>query len=184
MGCDSDRDVAAERAGTHLNGLRRSVPGLGAVPLADLRAAGTRGLILDLDNTLVPPSRDEVPRETRVFLDEARRLGLRAIILSNGRRARTARLAAHLELPFIAPAKKPAAGGYRHALSALGLTPAQVVAIGDQFLTDGLGAWRQGIPWILTEPLTRREGLLVRVARPVDRILRRLLLPPPDALHR
>ncbi len=156
--------------------LVRVVPGLGAVPLEELVRIGVRGLLLDLDNTLVTARGGEVPAETRLFLQEARRLGLAAVILSNGRRARAEQFGRMFDLPSVGRAKKPFGGGYRRALAILGLPGSAVAAIGDQFLTDGIGAWCQGMSFALVEPITSSEALLVRLGRPADRILRRLLL--------
>lgn len=154
----------------------RAVPDLGAVPLEELVLRGVRGLLLDLDNTLVPARSADVPAGTRLFLQEAQRFGLAAVILSNGRKARAEQLGQMLGLPAVGRAKKPLGGGYRRALAILGLPSSEVAAIGDQFLTDGIGAWCQGMPLALVDPITSSEALLVRLGRPVDRILRRLLL--------
>ena len=155
----------------------QAIDGLDAVPLAELGRLGVGGLLCDLDNTLVPAGGDDVPAETVRFLEEVRRLGFGVVIVSNGRRQRAERLGGMLGLPVVSRARKPFGGGYRRALAILGLPSDKVAAVGDQFLTDGIGAWRQGMPVFLVEPLAREEALLVRAARPVDRILRRLLLP-------
>lgn len=154
----------------------RTVPGLTAVPLAELAKSGVRGIILDLDNTLVPARCEEVPRVTQQFLAEAHSLGLSAVILSNGSVERSTRLGGLLGLQAIGTARKPFGMGYRKALEILGMQAEQVVAIGDQFLTDALGAWRQRMRVVLVDPLTPHEGLLVRAGRPVDRALRRMLI--------
>ena len=159
----------------------RTVSGLTGMPLAGLAKSGVRGIILDLDNTLVATRCEDVPAATERFLAEVRGLGLSAVILSNGSAERATRLGKLLGLPAIGTARKPFGMGYRKALEILGMQPEQVVAIGDQFLTDALGAWHQRIRVVLVEPLTPREALLVRAGRPVDRALRYMLLRHTDA---
>lgn len=154
----------------------RAVPRLEGVPLAELTRNGVRGIICDLDNTLVPAHGEEEPEATAGFLAAARGLGLSAVILSNGRAERSARIGVLLGLPAIGSARKPFGRGYRKALEILGLPPEQVAVIGDQFLTDALGAWCQRIRVVLVDPLTTSEGLLVRAGRPVDRVLRSMLV--------
>ncbi len=154
----------------------RSVQGLAAMPLVELAKSGVRGIILDLDNTLVPAHCEEVPADTHQFLAEACCLGLSAVILSNGSVGRSIRLGGLLGIPAIGAARKPFGLGYRKALEILGMHPEQVVAIGDQFLTDAVGAWNQRIHIVLVDPLSPREALLVRAGRPVDRALRRMLV--------
>ena len=153
-----------------------SVPSVVDVPLRELMDMGVRGLIFDLDNTLVMPHSDEVPSATARLLKEAKELGLATVIVSNSRAARVERLGRRLGIPVVAKARKPFAAAYRKGLAVLGLPSGQVAAIGDHFLTDGLGALRQGMPLVLVDPISRQEDFLVRAARPVDFILRRLLL--------
>ena len=137
---------------------------------------GVKGLIFDLDNTLAPPHSETAPPATLRFLAEVRRAGLAAVIVSNGRRPRVERLGRLMGLPVVARARKPFGRGYRWALLEMGLKASQVAAVGDHFLTDGLGALYQGIPLVLVDPMTSEEDFLVRAARPVDHILRRLAL--------
>ncbi len=154
-----------------------AVATIDAVPLQELVALGVRGLIFDLDNTLVAAHSEEVPAATTDFLREARRLGLATVIVSNARRPRAERLGQIMSVPVVARARKPFAGAYRKGLAVLQLPGHQVAAVGDHFLTDGLGALRQGMPLVLVDPISRDEDFLVRAARPVDYVLRRLLLP-------
>ena len=153
----------------------QAVRGIQDLPLEQLRGAGVVGFILDLDNTLVPPGSDEVPGETRRFLADLRRLGLLSVIVSNARSERADRMGQALGLPVVSRARKPFGRGYRRSLGLMRLPAAKVVAVGDQLLTDGAGAWRQGIPLYLVDPLSHREAFLPRLARPFDRVLRRLL---------
>jgi len=154
----------------------QAVPSLAEVPLQQLRATGVRGLLLDLDNTLVPARTEAVTPEAERFLAQARSLGMQGIIVSNGRRQRAQRIAASLGLPAVGRAKKPFPGGYRRALRHLDLQVCEVAAVGDQMLTDGVGGWLQGVKVFLVEPLSREESLLVQLGRPADRVLRRLLV--------
>ena len=155
--------------------LHRRVRSLTDIPLEDLVAQGVQAIVLDLDNTLCDPRGDELPKDAVAFCAKAKALGLRGYILSNGARGRAERLAQALGLPCVSRAKKPLRGAYRRALRELGVQPQEAVAIGDQFLTDALGAISMDMALFLVEPRVRRDKLLVRLARPVDRILRRLL---------
>ncbi len=154
---------------------RMRVGHLDDVDLAALRGRGVRALLLDLDNTLCDPRADDVSAEARVFCARMRELGLRGYVLSNGRSGRAERLAGQLGLPCISQARKPLRGAYLRALSEMNLPPHAVAAVGDQFLTDAIGAMRMGLALVLVEPRWRRDKPLVRMARPLDRILRRLV---------
>ena len=143
--------------------------------MEDLAARGVKALLLDLDNTLCDPRGDLLPAEALSFCARMEELGLRGYVLSNGPRGRAERLAAQLGLPCTSRARKPLRGAYRRALGELGLTTEAVAAVGDQFLTDALGAIGMGMALVLVEPRFARDKPLVKLARPVDRVLRRLI---------
>jgi len=86
-----------------------------------LKAAGVRGLVADIDNTLVRPQARRPDARLRDWLQEARREGVQVVLLSNASRARVARFAEGLGVPAIAKAGKPAARGFQKALRLMGL---------------------------------------------------------------
>ncbi len=145
------------------------------ISVQELWQRGIRGLILDLDNTLVPWQREELPPEVSGWLEEAKQAGLKLCILSNsvlGRRV--ARVAAELNAIHIRKARKPGRGGFMRALQALHTRPAQTAIIGDQMFTDILGGNRAGVYTIMVQPIHRREFIYTRfVSRPPERILLR-----------
>lgn len=144
------------------------------IDLASLRAAGVRGLILDLDNTLVEWNRNEIRPEVRQWLGAARGLGMRVSLVSNAIRAgRVSRIGAELDLLVVTWALKPLPWGFRRAMAAMGTRPASTCAIGDQVFTDMLGANLAGIRTVLLAPLSRRESPHTRLIRLIERPLRR-----------
>lgn len=145
-----------------------SVP---AIDPATLRALGIRGLIVDLDNTLVPFGRADVSPQVRAWLDRLAAAGIAAAVASNGPPARVAALSATLALPAVR-GLKPAAGPFRRALSLLRTRPEETAVVGDQVFTDILGGNVLGLYTILVEPLSGRDFLGTRVARAVERWLR------------
>ncbi|MFP4588805.1 MAG: YqeG family HAD IIIA-type phosphatase [Candidatus Acetothermia bacterium] len=114
---------------------------------------GKKGLIFDLDNTLGAWQRDHLDEEVMNLLDEVRELDLKVGILSNGRGKNIRSLLEELPYPVIFNASKPRRQGYREMLKRLGLKPDEVVMIGDQLLTDILGANRMNMHSILVRPL-------------------------------
>ncbi len=144
------------------------------VDLESLHAQGVRGLILDLDNTLVDWNRDYVRPEVRRWLEAARSLGMQRSLVSNAiRGARVKRIGAELGLPVVTWALKPLPGGFRRAVSAMGATAASTCAIGDQVFTDILGGKLAGMRTVLLTPLSPRESPHTRLIRLIERPLRR-----------
>lgn len=127
-----------------------------AVPYEKLYAAGIRGVIFDIDNTLVPPDApaDERSRELFRRLGE---IGLRTCLVSNNRAPRIAPLAAALGTQFVGKALKPRKYGYLRAMEIMGTEPESTISVGDQIFTDIWGANRIGMHTSLVEPMERRE---------------------------
>jgi len=150
-----------------------------AIDPAALRARGIRGVILDLDNTMVPWGAWDVPAALGPWIAAARAVDLRLCIVSNNAGARVAHLAAALELPAVTGAWKPRRGALRRALSMMGTAPDATALVGDQVFTDVLGGNRLGLHTILVHPQSGREFPLTRLTRLAERVvggLRRLKL--------
>ncbi len=127
---------------------RGFAPEVRAIDFDALWQAGYRGLLFDVDNTLVPHGADSTPEVDALFA-RLRRIGFRCLILSDNGPDRIRRFLTNIDADFIDNAGKPRKRGYREALRRLELPPQQVLMIGDQVFTDVLGANRCGIPSIL-----------------------------------
>jgi uncharacterized protein len=147
---------------------------VGEVALEALAGRGLRGIILDLDNTSCPYGRPELAPGVADWVARARAAGFAVVLLSNNFSDRVARVGAQLGIPTVANALKPLPFGFLRALQLLGTRRAETVVIGDQLLTDVLGAKLLGLHAILTEPLVARDFPLTRVLRFLEsRLFRR-----------
>ncbi|MVN88165.1 YqeG family HAD IIIA-type phosphatase [Deinococcus sp. HMF7620] len=129
------------------------------------------GLLLDLDNTLVPYG-SYASGEAAEVLAWARDLKLSGIglyLLSNATGRRAAFWLDHLGFQGVGLAGKPNPRAYRHALRGLGLPPTQVGMVGDQLFTDVLGGNLCGMHTILVQPLAVNALPHTRVARKLER---------------
>ena len=113
-----------------------------------LYSAGCRGLIFDIDNTLVHHGDDSTPEVDALF-GRLAEMGFRIVFLSDNSEERVRRFLRRIDAPYVCEADKPGTAGYLRALELLGLEKEQTVCIGDQMFTDVLGANRAGIPSIL-----------------------------------
>jgi len=146
------------------------------IDLEKLQAEGISGIICDLDNTLVGAREPSATPELAEWLVQVRSFGFRVIIVSNNRRARVSRFAEPHGIPYIFSARKPVRTSFRKALDLLGLAPEQTVVIGDQMLTDVLGANRMGLRAILVKPIAPAdESVFTRVNRLIERAAHRRL---------
>ena len=144
------------------------------IDLDQLLEGGVRGLILDLDNTLVDWNAEALRAPVRAWVEAAQGRGFRVCLVSNslsGRRVR--RVAEALGIGCVTRAGKPFPRAFRRGLSLLGTGAGETCAIGDQVFTDMLGANLLGLHTVLVSPLSPREPPHTRLIRHLERPLRR-----------
>ncbi len=119
-----------------------------------------QGLVLDVDDTLVPMSSSEVTAELVAWLTSTRQQASLWLVSNNPNAGRIGRIAAALDLPFIHGAGKPSRRKLRRALAAMDLPPQRVAMVGDRLFTDVLVGNRLGMFTILVEPVGLPTTLL------------------------
>ncbi|MBR4767473.1 MAG: YqeG family HAD IIIA-type phosphatase [Lachnospiraceae bacterium] len=126
---------------------------------------GIRGLIFDIDNTLVPQN---APADSRSisFAHSLMEKGFSISLISNNSRKRVEAFADSLGVNHIPNASKPSRRAYRKAMALMGTTPENTLFIGDQIFTDIFGARRAHIKNILVDPLEPSlENPFIRMKR-------------------
>jgi HAD superfamily phosphatase (TIGR01668 family) len=142
---------------------------------AGLHALGIRGIIFDMDNTLVPWNDRAVYPRLASYLARLAERGFRLCIVSNNSRERGGQLALDLGVPAVWYAVKPRRRAFRKALQILDLTASETAVVGDQIFTDVLGGNRLGLYTILVTPINDKEFIWTRMIRCLERfVLKRL----------
>jgi HAD superfamily phosphatase (TIGR01668 family) len=144
---------------------------LQAVDLEALWADGFRGIIVDVDNTLIAFDKDHIADEVHEWFRRAKTLGFRLVFLSNNFKNRVGAVSTMLECPGVPSAMKPLPFGFIAALRLLETSRKQTIVIGDQLVTDILGAATIGLPGILVNPIAQKDFPLTKVFRWVERRL-------------
>ncbi len=152
-------------------GPNRFAPRLHNVSLADLEAEGIRGLILDLDNTMVAYRQSEVVQDHLDWVEEAHARGFKMVMLSNNFTDRVTAVSTQLRIPCIPNALKPLPTGFMRAKRILALKRHEIAVVGDQLFTDVLGAKLLGFYTILTEPIEPHDFAVTRFFRFFERLL-------------
>lgn len=156
-----------------------------AVNLPELKASGKRLILLDVDNTLVEWKEETFSPEVLAWIAEAKALGFTLCILSNTHRPeRLKRIKDRLQIETMRGKFKPSTAMYRLALIKYGCKPEEAIMIGDQLMTDVLGANRSGIEAIWVRPIGNREFVGTKINRAVERFLtsflyKALVIPEP-----
>lgn len=112
-----------------------------------------KGLVLDVDETLVPIRMAEVSAEILPWVNEIRQVATLWLVSNNISGSRIQRIAKTLDLPYIAGAGKPSRRKLKRAVDAMSLPVEQVGMVGDRLFTDVLAGNRLGLFTILVEPM-------------------------------
>ncbi|OPX84760.1 MAG: UMP phosphatase [Pelotomaculum sp. PtaB.Bin104] len=138
-----------------------------------LRELGIKGILFDLDNTIVSRDSNQFPPEVLEYLNKLRLQGFKLGIVSNNGRRRVSSIAGLLEIPAVHRAVKPWSRSFRRALKMLGTSACETALVGDQIFTDILGGNLAGLHTILVVPL---EGSDFWGSRLISRPLEKLVL--------
>jgi HAD superfamily phosphatase (TIGR01668 family) len=135
----------------------------------DLKAKGIKGVITDLDNTLVAWDRPSATPELKQWFEEMKEHNILVTIISNNNENRVKLFSDPVEVPFIYSARKPMGKAFRKALRNMKLQKDEIVVIGDQLLTDVFGGNRSGLHTILVIPVSQTDGFFTRFNRAIER---------------
>lgn len=131
---------------------------------------GYRGVIFDIDNTLV--GHDEPADErAELLLKGLMKKGFGVCLLSNNKGPRVYAFNENINAKVICDAKKPSGDGYIRAVNELNLKKEEIIAIGDQLFTDIWGANRAGIDVVLVDRLFPKETKLIYFKRKLEKIV-------------
>ncbi|PSO82530.1 MAG: YqeG family HAD IIIA-type phosphatase [Cyanobacteria bacterium QS_4_48_99] len=119
------------------------------------------GLVLDVDETLVPVKAKQASEELRQWVTEIKQVATLSLVSNNLSEARISSIAKSLELPYILGARKPSRRKLKFAIKAMNLPVEQVGMVGDRLFTDILAGNRLGMFTILVEPMVN-PGVAVR----------------------
>lgn len=141
-----------------------------AIDYRKLYDQGFRGIIFDIDNTLVHHGDDATPEIDRLFA-HIHSLGFRTVLLTDNNEARVKRFIRNIQTAYICEAGKPQPAPFLRAVDMLGLDKSRTVCIGDQMFMDILGANRSGIPSILVRFIRLDTEKKIGKKRQLERLL-------------
>ncbi|MEY8335426.1 YqeG family HAD IIIA-type phosphatase [Lachnospiraceae bacterium 47-T17] len=135
------------------------------------RKKGCRGIIFDVDNTLVPHGAPANARAKKLF-EKLHALGFEITLLSNNGEERVKSFCeAVTGAGYIYKAGKPRRRGYEQAMKRMGTDIHTTLFVGDQIFTDVWGANRTGIYTILVKPIHPKEEIQIVLKRYLERIV-------------
>ena len=106
---------------------------------------GYRGVIFDIDNTLVPHGAPADERAKKLF-QRLGDIGFHSCLISNNQEPRVKMFNQDIGTEYIYNAHKPSTKNYIRAMEIMGTDRTNTVFVGDQLFTDVWGAKRAGDP--------------------------------------
>ena len=131
---------------------------------------GYRGVIFDIDNTLVTHGSPADERAIALF-KHLKELGFSCLVLSNNKEPRVKSFAKQVGIKYIYKAGKPNPANYRKAMEQMGTDEKNTLFVGDQIFTDVYGANRTGIRTILVKPIHPKEEIQIVLKRYLEKIV-------------
>lgn len=140
-----------------------------------LKAHGIEAVITDLDNTLVPWRRYDIPPDVIEWLARLKAADIKLCIASNTIRVnRLKKIAGILGIPFVEGVRKPSVDGFVRSMKLMGSTRENTAVFGDQLFTDILAGNRLGLKTILLfPPLSTKDLITTAQVRKLERLVRR-----------
>ncbi|MCD8020474.1 MAG: YqeG family HAD IIIA-type phosphatase [Clostridiales bacterium] len=131
---------------------------------------GYRGVLFDIDNTLVPHGAPADRRAIRLF-HRLKEIGFQTCLISNNKEPRVKSFSDQVGSEYIYKAGKPLPGGYLKGMEKMKTTTESTLFVGDQIFTDVLGARRAGLYTIMVEPIHPKEEIQIVLKRYLEKVV-------------
>ena len=129
---------------------------------------GIRGVIFDIDNTLVPHGHPATDKSIE-FFEKLRKIGLDTCLISNNQEPRVEPFAYAVKSKYIFDAHKPSTRNYKKAMELMHTDVDSTIFVGDQIFTDTLGGNLYGVKTVLLDPIKPESSARFKFKRKLER---------------
>lgn len=140
------------------------------IPFERFYEKGYRGVIFDIDNTLVPHGAPADKRAKELFI-KLKKIGFQSCLISNNQKPRVELFNEEIRTKYIYNAHKPLKKNYLKAMEIMGTDCSNTIFVGDQLFTDVYGAKRAGMHNILVKPIHPKEEIQIVLKRYLEKIV-------------
>lgn len=130
---------------------------------------GKKGIIFDIDNTLVPYDSIEPTPEIIDFFTQIKKRGFAITLVSNNTEDRVMKFNEKLKVFALHKSRKPSTKSIQKALELMALKKEEVVIVGDQIFTDIYGGNRAGVQTILVVPVSEKDEWVTKIKRGLEK---------------
>jgi HAD superfamily phosphatase (TIGR01668 family) len=139
------------------------------IKVEDLKRQGIRGIIFDIDNTLVPYDEAEPNENIIHFFEKIREAGLKITLVSNNTEDRVVKFNEKLRVFALHKSQKPLTKSFKKALQLMGCKKEEAIIVGDQIFTDVYGGNKAGIQTILVVPVSDKDEWITKIKRGLEK---------------
>ncbi|WHH59670.1 YqeG family HAD IIIA-type phosphatase [Petroclostridium sp. X23] len=143
------------------------------IDLKTLQKNNIKGLVIDIDNTLVAWDIKEADQKAMRWIEYLKSQGIKVCLVSNNTEDRVVKFNENLNLFAVHRANKPRKEPFLKALKHLELRPEETAVVGDQVFTDVLGGNRLKMFTILVTPISQKEFPLIKLKRFFEKMVLR-----------
>lgn len=152
-----------------------------SITAEQLKDHGIKALLVDLDNTLIAWNEPEATEDSINWIQKMKKAGIPIMILSNNSGGRIKKVAELLEVEYVPRSMKPTSRAFKIAEKRLDLSVNEMVMVGDQIITDVLGANLYNLRSILVKPILRSDAWNTKFNRFIElKIMRSLIKANPE----
>lgn len=141
-----------------------------------LKELGIDSILLDVDNTLAPPTSSQPYEGVQEWIDQIKAQNISIVICSNNYYKRIKPFSDSVGLDCVSMSLKPFPFGFNRAKKKLHENAQSVLVVGDQIYTDVLGANLAGMKSVLLTPRSEEHGITIRIRRSLEKNIRKKLV--------
>ncbi|WP_069998214.1 YqeG family HAD IIIA-type phosphatase [Cellulosilyticum sp. I15G10I2] len=139
------------------------------IDIKALQEEGIKGIIFDIDNTLVPYDEAEPNDKIITFFGKLREAGFKITLVSNNTEDRVIKFNEKLKVFAIHKSKKPLTKSFKKALRLMDCQKEEAIIVGDQIFTDIYGGNKAGIKTILVVPVSDKDEWITKIKRGLEK---------------
>lgn len=139
------------------------------INLNDLKKQGVKGILFDIDNTLVAYSTPQPDDEIVNWISKIQEDGFKVGLLSNANKKRVEIFNKKLGVYSLSKSRKPFKSGFIKIAKEMDLKPCEIAMVGDQLFTDIYGGNRFGAYTIMVNPVDAFEPSFIRFKRIIEK---------------
>lgn len=141
------------------------------IDINELYNNGIRGLIFDIDNTLVGHGVLDVDDKLLNWIKDLKNMGFNICIVSNNKEYRVTKFNEKINVLTIYKASKPRKRAFLKASEMMNIDINKIAVVGDQIFTDILGGNRLGMYTIMVKPVGKEEPWFIKTKRILEKIV-------------